>query len=45
MSEEAKQKLVREIDQNTKSLNRETEDARRNWIRSRTRSCRSWAGA
>jgi len=27
MSEEAKQKLVREIDQNTKSLNRETEDA------------------
>jgi outer membrane protein len=27
MSEDAKQKLVREIDQNTKSLNRETEDA------------------
>jgi outer membrane protein len=27
MSEEAKQKLMREIDQNTKSLNRETEDA------------------
>ena len=26
MSEDAKQKLVREIDQNTKSLNRETED-------------------
>ena len=26
MSEEAKQKLMREIDQNTKSLNRETED-------------------
>ncbi len=27
MSEDAKQKLMREIDQNTKSLNRETEDA------------------
>jgi outer membrane protein len=27
MSEDAKQKLIREIDQNTKSLNRETEDA------------------
>jgi outer membrane protein len=27
MSEEAKQKLMREIDQNTKSLNRESEDA------------------
>jgi outer membrane protein len=27
MSDEAKQKLMREIDQNTKSLNRETEDA------------------
>ena len=27
MSEEAKQKLMREIDQSTKSLNRETEDA------------------
>jgi outer membrane protein len=27
MSEEAKQKLMREIDQTTKSLNRETEDA------------------
>jgi len=27
MSEEAKQKLIREIDQTTKSLNRETEDA------------------
>jgi outer membrane protein len=27
MSEEAKQKLMREIDQNTKSFNRETEDA------------------
>jgi outer membrane protein len=27
MSEEAKQKLMRDIDQNTKSLNRETEDA------------------
>ena len=27
MSEDAKQKLMREVDQNTKSLNRETEDA------------------